>query len=358
MKESTWPLSRACMGGIEAESRADQPVLRRKLRQMNSSNRGLKGRHRVPRPGRNGWQAPQGPSLGGQGLTGGALPLHRHQARQEPRRVPRRLQGEAPARRGGSEFNQAVAALGLRRAGCRCPLRRYFFDARHHHPAEARLALGTIRDLFAIEAGLVGAPRAIVRETRRPRLPPAGPGAVRLDPGTSPVDPAHEPRQSAHLRGQRARLLLPLPRSPRAADAQQPLRARVVGRSWAGRHDCSPGPRAAFTRPPRCSPSSEPACSRASTPGVPRGRPHALGDHRVNKCMGSLRSPGASREGRDRDVGGHVTRPGRGGEMLFGEWDTVRASPSSSRCRSDADADADTHTDFRHQIAGDCWGLP
>ncbi len=59
-----------------------------------------------------------------------------------------------------------VAALGLLRGGCWCHLRRYFFDARHHHPAEARLTLGTIRDLFAIEAGLVGAPLEIIRGTR------------------------------------------------------------------------------------------------------------------------------------------------------------------------------------------------
>ena len=58
---------------------------------------------------------------------------------------------------GGSEFNLAVAQKGLLRAGCWSHLRTYFFDARHQHPHEARLALGTIRDLFAIEAGLDGA---------------------------------------------------------------------------------------------------------------------------------------------------------------------------------------------------------
>ena len=58
---------------------------------------------------------------------------------------------------GGSEFNLAVAQKGLLRAGCWSHLRTYFFDARHHHPREARLALGTLRDLFAIEAGLVAA---------------------------------------------------------------------------------------------------------------------------------------------------------------------------------------------------------
>lgn len=68
---------------------------------------------------------------------------------------------------GGSEFNLAVAQKGLLRAGCWSHLRRYFFDARHHHPAEARLALGTFRDLFAIEAGLHGAPLELIREVRQ-----------------------------------------------------------------------------------------------------------------------------------------------------------------------------------------------
>lgn len=68
---------------------------------------------------------------------------------------------------GGSEFNLAVAQKGLLRAGCWSHLRRYFFDARHHHPAEARLALGTIRDLFAIEDSLVDATPELVREVRQ-----------------------------------------------------------------------------------------------------------------------------------------------------------------------------------------------
>lgn len=67
---------------------------------------------------------------------------------------------------GGSEFNLAVAQKGLLRAGCWSHLRRYFFDARHHHPAEARLALGTIRDLFSIEESILGAPPDVVLETR------------------------------------------------------------------------------------------------------------------------------------------------------------------------------------------------
>ena len=57
---------------------------------------------------------------------------------------------------GGSEFNQVVREQELLRAGCWSHLRSYFFDARHHHPVEAALALGTIRDLFMIERRLHG----------------------------------------------------------------------------------------------------------------------------------------------------------------------------------------------------------
>lgn len=67
---------------------------------------------------------------------------------------------------GGSEFNEIVRQRGLLRAGCWSHLRRYFFDARHHYPGEARLALGTIRDLFAVEASLVGAPLETIRAVR------------------------------------------------------------------------------------------------------------------------------------------------------------------------------------------------
>jgi len=67
---------------------------------------------------------------------------------------------------GGSEFNAAVEAKGLLRAGCWSHLRTYFFHARHHHPEAAHLAIGTIRDLFAIESALVGAPLELRREVR------------------------------------------------------------------------------------------------------------------------------------------------------------------------------------------------
>lgn len=67
---------------------------------------------------------------------------------------------------GGSEFNLAARELDIQRAGCFSHLRRYFFDARLYHPGEAHLALGTIRDLFALEASVWGGPREAVREVR------------------------------------------------------------------------------------------------------------------------------------------------------------------------------------------------
>ena len=67
---------------------------------------------------------------------------------------------------GGTEFNLVVEKKELLRAGCWSHLRSYFFDARHHFPEEAKLALGTIRDLFFLEAGLVGAPLEVVKEVR------------------------------------------------------------------------------------------------------------------------------------------------------------------------------------------------
>jgi transposase len=67
----------------------------------------------------------------------------------------------------GSEFNQVVLKKDLERAACWSHLRRYFFDCRTFHPAETKLALGTIRDLFSLEDGLVGAPLEVIRETRQ-----------------------------------------------------------------------------------------------------------------------------------------------------------------------------------------------
>lgn len=66
----------------------------------------------------------------------------------------------------GSEFNQVVREVGGERAGCWSHLRRYFFDARLHHPAEARVALRTIRELFLLERALVGETAERILEVR------------------------------------------------------------------------------------------------------------------------------------------------------------------------------------------------
>jgi transposase len=51
---------------------------------------------------------------------------------------------------GGSEYNDAVAELGLTRGGCWSHLRRYFFNAAIQHD-DAKPGLRTISDLFLIE---------------------------------------------------------------------------------------------------------------------------------------------------------------------------------------------------------------
>lgn len=70
---------------------------------------------------------------------------------------------------GGSEFNEAVRALGLTRAGCWSHARRYFIDAEETSPALAAEGIGIANRLFAIERGLDGADaatRALVRGTQ------------------------------------------------------------------------------------------------------------------------------------------------------------------------------------------------
>lgn len=80
-------------------------------------------------------------------------------------------QGRKAGRKGAGyrppDLRVPRSALELERAGCFSHLRRYFFDARHHHPNEAALALRTIRDLFVLERSLEGAPLERVREVRQ-----------------------------------------------------------------------------------------------------------------------------------------------------------------------------------------------
>ena len=69
---------------------------------------------------------------------------------------------------GGSEYNDAVAELGLTRGGCWSHLRRYFFNAAVQHD-DAKHGLRTINDLFMIErkvADLSDAERLAVRKER------------------------------------------------------------------------------------------------------------------------------------------------------------------------------------------------
>lgn len=73
---------------------------------------------------------------------------------------------------GGSEFNEVVRERGLERAGCWSHLRTYFFKALTHHPAEANLALGTLRDLFLIERSVWGSDPDVVLAERQARSRP------------------------------------------------------------------------------------------------------------------------------------------------------------------------------------------
>ncbi len=73
---------------------------------------------------------------------------------------------------GGSEFNEVVRQRGLAHGGCWSHLRSKFFKALPDHPREAELALGTLRDLFAIEAEIWGAPPGEVLAERLTRSKP------------------------------------------------------------------------------------------------------------------------------------------------------------------------------------------
>lgn len=70
---------------------------------------------------------------------------------------------------GGSEFNEVVRERGLERGGCWSHLRTYFFKALAHHPAEADLALGTLRDLFKVERDVWSESAAAVLAARQAR---------------------------------------------------------------------------------------------------------------------------------------------------------------------------------------------
>ena len=72
---------------------------------------------------------------------------------------------------GGSEYNDAVAELGLNRGGCWSHLRRYFFDAAVQHE-DAKAGLKTILDLFLIERQIADVSDAERLATRKARSAP------------------------------------------------------------------------------------------------------------------------------------------------------------------------------------------
>jgi transposase len=89
-----------------------------------------------------------------------------------PAQLLERFAGDVLLVDGGSEFNQVVRERDIERAGCWSHLRTYFHDARHHHPTEAQLALGTLRDLFVIERELWRQPPDVVLDGRQQRSLP------------------------------------------------------------------------------------------------------------------------------------------------------------------------------------------
>jgi len=74
---------------------------------------------------------------------------------------------------GGSEFNEVVRKQGLQRGGCWSHCRTYFYNARHFHPQEAKIALKSIRDLFLLERELHGGDLEHIRTVRRETAKPA-----------------------------------------------------------------------------------------------------------------------------------------------------------------------------------------
>ena len=88
---------------------------------------------------------------------------------------------------GGSEFNDVVRKQDLVRGGCGSHLRKRFFEARHAHPAEAHIALRTIRDLFVIERQLWGRPPDLIRAHRQQVTKPIVDGFFAWASGVSTV---------------------------------------------------------------------------------------------------------------------------------------------------------------------------
>lgn len=139
---------------------------------------------------------------------------------------------------GGSEFNQAVREKELERGGCWSHLRRYFFEARHFHPAHAGAALATIRDLFLLERDLHGQPPDAILQSRRQVAKPLVEGFFRwvraMSTVTRPTSQLGEALTYASNQELRLRLFLDHPELPIHNNLSELLlRQPVVGRkNW------------------------------------------------------------------------------------------------------------------------------
>lgn len=80
---------------------------------------------------------------------------------------------------GGSEFNAAVDALALERAGCWSHARRYFHEARDAHPREAGVVLDVVQRLFLLERGWAALTPEERRDARQREAAPLVDGLLR-----------------------------------------------------------------------------------------------------------------------------------------------------------------------------------
>jgi transposase len=139
---------------------------------------------------------------------------------------------------GGSEFNEVVRGQGLQRAGCWSHLRTYFFEALAYHPAEADLALGTLRDLFGVERDIWGSEPAAVLAARQERSRPLVEGffewAAALSQVTRPESTLGEALRYARNQEPELRLFLEHGELPLHNNLSElMLRQTVVGRkNW------------------------------------------------------------------------------------------------------------------------------
>lgn len=155
----------------------------------------------------------------------------------------------------GSEFNQVVEELGVDRGACWSHLRRYFFEARHYHPVEAHLALGTIRDLFVLERSMKGAAADTIRDVRQRDAKPLVDGFFewvrQISPAVRPTSELGAAVRYATNHEEHFRVFLDRPELPLHNNLSELLlRGPVVGRkNWlfAGSEGGATGAANAFT---------------------------------------------------------------------------------------------------------------